>query len=296
MGISSMTGFGRASVTRAGFSVTVEISAVNRKQFDLRLNSLRSLAVLEPQITKLVRGSVARGGITIALQVERAAGGTALPMLDAACAQAYADAARALVTQCKIRDTLGTAELLRMPGVMQIAGAGDPDSTIIWPIVRDTLKQATGVFLDMRKTEGASLARDMSKRLAAMRRLHGKVQKRAPLVVQHYRSALQKRIASLHNLKTDANLRDAIAREVALFADRCDISEELVRLESHIEQSLAQLESKGAVGRTLEFLCQEMLREINTMGSKANDAHIARWVVEWKSQLDASREQVQNVE
>ncbi len=296
MAISSMTGFGRGAATRAGYTVTVEMSSVNRKQFDLRFNSLRALAVLEPQITKFVRGSVARGGITISLQVDRAAGGSALPVLDAACAKAYADAARTLVAECKVPDTLGTAELLRMPGVMQIAGAGDPDGATIWPIVRDALKQAMAMFLEMREVEGVHLARDISKRLTAMQRLRVKVQKRAPQVVSHYRAVLQKRTASLGNLKSDANLRDAIAREVALFADRCDISEELVRLESHIEQSFAQLQSKGAVGRTLEFLCQEMLREINTTGAKANDAHIARWVVDLKSELEALREQVQNVE
>ncbi len=296
MSINSMTGFGRGLATRSGYTVTVEVSAVNRKQFDLRLNGLRALAVLEPQITKYIRGSVARGGLTVSLQVDRTAGGAALPVLDAACAKAYADASRALVVQCKVPDTLGTAELLRMPGVMQVAGAGDPDSATVWPIVRDALKQAMAGFVEMRTVEGASLARDISKRLTVMGRLNVKVQKRAPLVVAHYRSILQKRTASLVDLKADDGLRDAIAREVALFADKCDISEELVRLDSHIEQAFSQLHNKDAVGRTLEFLCQEMLREINTMGSKANDAHIARWVVELKSQLEALREQVQNVE
>lgn len=296
MGISSMTGFGRGSATRGGYVVTVEVSAVNRKQFDLRLNCLRSLSVLESQILKEVRSKVARGGITVSLQVERTAGGGILPELNVACAKAYADASRALVTECKVPDSLGTAELLRMPGVMQIASAGDPDSTAVWPAVNRALREALSAFLAMRQEEGKTLSKDLSKRLVAMQRLHAKAQKRAPLVVNHYREALQKRTASLGDFKADTGLRDAIAREVALFADRCDISEELVRLDSHIEQAQAHLESKKPVGRTLEFLCQEMLREINTMGSKANDRYIAKWVVELKSQLEALREQVQNVE
>jgi len=274
----------------------VEMSAVNRKQFDLRLNCLRSFAVIEPQITKVIRGKVARGGVTVSLLVEQGAGGAVVPELNVSCAEAYVRASRLLVKQCKVPDTLGTAEVLRMPGVMQIAGAGDPDSETIWPVVHDALKAALTSFLVMRREEGKSLAQDMSKRLLAMGRLKNKVQKRAPQVVGHYRAVLQKRTAALSDLKGDAGLRDAIAREVALFADRCDISEELVRLESHIEQALAHLESKKPVGRTLEFLCQEMLREINTMGSKANDRYIAKWVVELKSQLEALREQVQNVE
>ncbi len=296
MAISSMTGFGRGSVTRAGYTVTVEMSAVNRKQFDLRLNSLRSLAVLEPQVAKLVRSKVARGGVTISVQFERDAGVGAIPEVDTSCAQAYVDAARKLVKRCKVPDTMGTAVLLRMPGVMQIAGAGDPDSETIWPLVRDALKQAMAAFLSMRQEEGKSLSQDMSKRLTSMRRLKAKVLKRAPLVVRHYRGVLQKRTAALVHMKTDTGLRDAIAREVALFADRCDISEELVRLDSHIDQSIAHLDAKSPVGRTLEFLCQEMLREINTIGSKANDRFIARWVVELKSELESLREQVQNVE
>ncbi|MFU8779631.1 MAG: YicC/YloC family endoribonuclease [Kiritimatiellia bacterium] len=296
MSINSMTGFGRGGVMRAGYAVTVEVSAVNRKQFDLRLNAPRALAVLEPQITKQVRSAVSRGGITVALHVERAAGGAVVPVLDMACAEAYVNASRAISDQFLLQDTLSTAALLRMPGVMQVAGGSDPDGETIWPGVRDALKEALTAFMVMRRAEGETLSRDMSKRLVAMRRLRAKVQKRAPLVVQHYRVTLQKRTASLVDVPSSAGLRDAIAREVALFADKCDISEELVRLESHFEQSLAQLESKGAVGRTLEFLCQEMLREINTIGSKANDRHIAGWVVELKSELEALREQVQNVE
>jgi len=296
MAVKSMTGFGRGTVMRAGYSVTVEISAVNRKQFDLRFNAPRALAVLEPQVAKQVRGAVARGGITVSLNVERAAGGVVLPVLDLACAEAYVKASRAISDKFLLQETLGTADVLRMPGVMQVAGAGDPDSALIWPVVRDALKEALAAFMVMRQVEGETLARDMSKRLAAMRRLKGKVQKRAPMVVQQYRDALQKRLALLVDRNADAPLRESFAREVAVFADRCDISEELVRLESHMEQSLAQLDSKDAVGRTLEFLCQEMLREINTMGSKANDRYIAGWVVELKSQLEALREQVQNVE
>jgi uncharacterized protein (TIGR00255 family) len=294
--ISSMTGFGRGSVTRSSYSVTVEVSAVNRKQFDLRLNAPRALAVLEPQVAKAVRSVVARGGVTVVLHIERASGGATLPVLDMACAEAYIAASRSISEQCALPETLGTAELLRLPGVMQFAGSGDPDSEVIWPVVRDALKEALAAFAAMRQVEGQTLARDLSKRLGAMRRLKGKVQKRAPLVAGYYRDALQKRLAALVENTEDAALRESIAREVAVFADRCDITEELVRLDSHMDQSLSQLEGKSAVGRTLDFLCQEMLREINTMGAKANDRHIAGWVVELKSELEALREQVQNVE
>jgi len=296
MGINSMTGFGRGTVARGGYVVTVEVSAVNRKQFDLRLNAPRGLMVLEPQIGKVVRGSVSRGGVTVAVMVQQAAGGQVLPALDEACAGAYVAAARTLARQWKISEVMTAVELLRMPGVMQQAGGSEPDSAAVWPVVRDALKEALTAFLVMRKTEGEMLSRDMSKRLSALRRLKAKVQKRSPCVAQHYRIALRKRLEALLEAKADRALPESIAREVAIFADRCDISEELVRLDSHIDQAQVQLEGRGTAGRTLEFLCQEILREINTVGSKANDRHIAGWVVDMKSQLEALREQVQNVE
>jgi uncharacterized protein (TIGR00255 family) len=183
-----------------------------------------------------------------------------------------------------------------LPGVMQVTGTTDPDGSLLWPLLRDALKEALAGLQTMREAEGQAMASDMGKRLATMRRLKDKIKERSPQVVRHYRTALQKRLAALPDLKPDAALRESVAREVAMFADRCAITEELVRLGSHIAQSMVQLASKGPAGRTLEFLCQEMLREINTIGAKANDARIAAWVVELKSLLEALREQVQNVE
>lgn len=296
MAISSMTGFGRGTSVKAGYAVRVEISAVNRKQFDLRLNAPRALSVLEPQIVRQVRKSVARGGITIALGVDHSAGEGAIPQFNQDCANAYVAAAKTVSSKYGMPGELTAVELLRLPGVMQTAGSIDPDGEAIWPAVRDALKVAMHHFLAMRAVEGNKISQDMKKHLAAIRKLNAKVRTRAPQVAKHYRSALQKRISHLADIQSDPTLRDGIAREVALFADRCDITEELVRLDSHIDQSVSQLEGKGPSGRTLEFLCQEMLREINTMGSKANDARISSWVVMLKSRLEAFREQVQNVE
>ncbi len=296
MAVNSMTGFGRGRAERDGLVVTVELSAVNRKQFDLRVNVPRSLAVLEPKMAKLVRAVVSRGGITASVTLDRQVGAQqSLPVLNEACADAYVKAAQVLARRHGVDATLRARDLLPLPGVMQLPAAGDEDSDRVWPVLREALETALEGLLAMRASEGRALCRDVTRRLRRLQQLRVRVARRAPATVEHYRALLHKRLRGL-NLEAGVALDATVAREVAVFADRCDIDEELVRLESHIAQCLALLSGDEPAGRPLEFLCQELLREMNTIGAKANDVKIAASVVGMKTQLEGLREQVQNLE
>lgn len=294
--MNSMTGFGRGVANGQGCSVTVELSAVNRKQLDVRVNVPRSLSVLEPKVTKAVRGAVSRGGITVSVRLDgQPEGRPERVNVDMARADAYMQAADTLRKRHALPEQIRVAELLQLPGVLLQEAGADGDSQQVWPLLSEALERALPALLQMRVTEGRALQKDVRRRLRRLQRLRERVARRSPRTVQQYRKNLEKRISGL-DLQPGPELDAALAREVVLFADRCDIAEELVRLDSHIAQGVALLEAEKPVGRTLEFLCQELLREMNTIGSKANDAGIAADIVAMKTELEALREQVQNVE
>ena len=193
-----------------------------------------------------------------------------------------------------LRDDLSLETILRLPGVME-GGEDEVDPVAMLPALKRALGQALGQLQEMRSKEGSNLGRDLAKRLASLRRITKRVAKRAPKVIEHHRARLLERLA-----KADIDVADAdderFLREVVYFTDRSDISEELTRLESHFDQVDGCLTSDEPVGRKLDFLAQEMFREVNTIGSKANDSEISQEVVTLKTELEKIREQVQNVE
>jgi len=294
MARESMTGFGRGEAEREGGRVCVELSAVNRKQFDLRVNMPRALAVLEPRVQKLVGGTVARGSVTATVNVARSdAAAAGAVRVDLARAADYVEALRMAGKALKLSGDIPLEALLRLPDVMVCEDVAQ-DSERVWRALQAALRQALDALRQMRTAEGRALEADLRKRFARLRKLAGQVAGRAPSVLRHYRTALTARIVAMK--LTDGPTPEQIAREVALFADRCDISEERVRLDSHFDQVDALLEKKEPVGRAFDFLCQEILREINTIGSKANDARLSQLVIRMKAEQEAIREQVQNVE
>jgi len=292
--MKSMTGYGRGESSQHGFKITVEVSSVNRKQTEITVNLPRDLEVLEAQIRDEINRRVARGRVTVRLSVLAAQSAAGRMRLDVPLAKTYARELRALAKTLKLPDDLTLDMLARAPGVLR-PDEEIPEAETLWPGTSKALSDALDLMLKMREREGAWLGKDLKARMATMRAGVARVQKQAPKVAERYRTQLLTRIKSA-GLESPAIEDERLLKEVFYFADRSDISEELTRLQSHFLQFDDCLKSKEPVGRTLDFLAQEINREINTLGSKANDSSISHEVVLLKAELEKFREQVQNVE
>jgi uncharacterized protein (TIGR00255 family) len=292
--MKSMTGYGRGECSQCGFKVTVEVSSVNRKQTEIAVNLPRELEVLEAQIRDEINRRVARGRLTVRLSVHAAAGASGKMRINAALAKIYARELRSLARSLRLPDAVTLDLLARAPGVLQPAEE-ITEAEELWPATAKALLAALAVMLKMREREGAWLAKDLTARAARMRAAVRRVRRLAPRSAERYRAQLLARIKAA-GLDAPAVDDERLMKEIFYFADRSDISEELTRLESHFQQFDDCVKSKEPVGRTLDFLAQEMNRELNTLGAKANDGVISREVVLLKAELEKFREQVQNVE
>jgi uncharacterized protein (TIGR00255 family) len=294
-GMKSMTGYGRGECAQDGFKITVELSSVNRKQAEVSVTLPRELEMIEAQIRDAVNRAVARGRVNVRVSLHAAAGKLSVRKhINAALAKDYAAEFARLAKQLKISGDVSLDQVLRAPGVFQ-TDEQLAESEDLWPAVEKALNTGLAALVKMREREGAHLAKDLSARIGVMSGAVGKVQTQAPQTTENYRQNLLTRIkaAGIENIAPDD---ERLLKEIVLFADRSDITEELTRLQSHFQQFADCAKSKEPVGRTLDFLAQEMNREINTIGSKANDAVISREVVTLKTELERFREQAQNVE
>lgn len=291
--IKSMTGFGRGEAN-GQVRVSVEISTVNRKQFDCNLALPRELLSLENPLQKLVRAAVTRGYVKGVVTIALGSAGTPETLIDLTAVTAQVAALRAVAAKLDLTDDLRASTLLRLPEVLR-SRALNLTPQEVWPLLEEATHKALEQLLQMRSSEGASLAQDLTTRLDELEGVARAIAERVPAVPVAYKETLEQRLAELlgDGQSVDPTL---LAREVAVFADRCDVSEEQTRLVSHFKQFRESLRAGGACGRTLDFICQELFREINTTGSKANDATITRLVIEFKAKLEAVREQVQNIE
>jgi uncharacterized protein (TIGR00255 family) len=293
--MKSMTGYGRGECARDGFKITVELGAVNRRQSEISVNLPRELEMLEAPVRDAINARVARGRVTARIGVHTADGKrSARAHINASLAKAYAMELGRLARQLKLSGEVTLDQLLRAPGVFQ-SDEELVEAEKILPVVEKALQQALNALLKMREREGAHLAQDLGARIGVMRKSVKKIQKQAPLTAENYRRHLLERIkgAGIESVVPDD---ERLLKEVVLFADRSDIAEELTRLQSHFQQFEDCCTASEPVGRKLDFLAQEMNREINTIGSKANDAVISREVVALKAELERFREQAQNVE
>jgi uncharacterized protein (TIGR00255 family) len=294
-GMKSMTGYGRGECARDGFKITVELGAVNRRQSEISVNLPRELEMLESQVRDAINVHVARGRVTARIAIHAAEGKSSARMhINLPLAKSYATELARLAKQLKLSGEVSLDQILRAPGVFQ-TDEELVEAEKIWPAVEKALKPALAALVKMRAREGAHLVQDLTARIGIMRQCVKKIQKQAPLTAENYRKQLLERIKSA-GIETIAPDDERLLKEVILFADRSDISEELTRLQSHFQQFEDCWKAREPVGRTLDFLAQEMNREINTIGSKANDAVIAREVVILKAELEKFREQAQNVE
>jgi uncharacterized protein (TIGR00255 family) len=293
--MKSMTGYGRGECARDGFKITVELGAVNRRQSEISVNLPRELEMLEAPARDAINARIARGRVTARVAVHASDGKMSAQMhINKRLAEAYATELAKLAKQLKISGGVTLDQIVRAPGVFQ-SDEELVEAETIWPVVEKALHQALAALVKMREREGANLATDLTVRIGIMRKSVEKIRKQAPLTAENYRKQLLERIksAGLENIAADD---ERLLKEIVLFADRSDISEELTRLQSHFQQFDDCRKSSEPVGRTLDFLAQEMNREINTIGSKANDAIISREVVTLKAELERFREQAQNVE
>ena len=286
--MNSMTGFGRGASHQDGFSSLVEISAVNRKQADVVISLPRNLAELETELRKqaLARFSRGRLSITITVSASTEAGSQDL-ILDTEKAKALRKAFEPLGVE------LSASDYLRLPDILQSATAsiGVPEAR---DLIEPALSQALDALCEMRASEGDDLSADLSARLKTLREITTSISGIAPGVKDRYREVLMARLTDI-GLEIDLS-DERILREIALFAERSDISEELSRLEAHFSRFSTIMNGEEPAGRPLDFLCQEINREFNTIGSKANDSDIAAHVVSAKAELEKMREQVQNAE
>ena len=290
--MKSMTGYGRAADVVAGFSLTVQVSSVNRKTLDLAIRLPEEWSSLEAAIAEQVRKVVSRGRVSVVVELTGARRGGEI-VWDAAEVNAAIDRLAALAAERGIAFT-PTAELLWSVANSQRMAAIHPPVEDATAAVINTTNEALQTFVAMRAREGLALLTDLTTRLTELRAHVEIISQRAPMVAPAHRELLMQRLRQAE-LELDLN-DERVLREIALYADRTDVTEELTRLRSHFEQFGALLNSEGEIGRKSEFLLQEIGREVNTIGSKANDLTISRAVIELKNELERIREQIANVE
>lgn len=291
--IKSMTGYGKGESSELQGSCLVEIKAVNNRYGEVSVKMPRSFMAYEHEVRKAVGRRVKRGKVDLFVQWEPAAGEVVVPPLNHAVAKGYHKAFQELARELHVSTEVSLALILSQRNVLQETTVSEEQGDLL-AIVLQAVEQALEGLDGMRLREGEALQQDLEGRRTDLAALVAQVRERAPRVVEEYQQKLQQRLDKLLG-GTELDPQ-RLAQEVALLADRCDVTEELVRLESHFAQFDETLLLKESVGRKLDFLMQEINREVNTIGSKANDSSITSLVVEMKAELEKMREQVQNIE
>lgn len=290
----SMTGYGASHAAGTRIRADVEIRAVNGRALKITVRAPALLAPHESDLDALVRKVVRRGSLVVYVKLQFVRSDD-LVRIRPEVVEGFAKAVQRLRKQGLVEGPITVEALTSVPGALE-GGAEDPLRPADWRVIKQALGEALEALDTMRRREARHLVRDLRAMVARMRKTLGRIQRRQPRVVREYQGKLKERLDTL--LKASgAALDDAtLAREVALFADRCDITEETTRLAAHLDECEGYLGRDGEIGRTLEFLGQEMLREANTIGSKSADVDLARDVISLKGDIDRLKEQVANLE
>ena len=293
--LQSMTGFGEAHCQQDGLAVSVEVRAINNRFFKLSVRTSEGYASIEPLVENEVRDTVHRGTIQVNVRVDRKRSPEDY-RINVDVLDRYRRQLESLQRQWDVARPVSFEALLPLPGVVDDASGEAVDATTDWPVIQRTLQTAMENLGRMRGEEGRAMAADLTSNCRTAAASLDQIERRAPLVVEDYRNRLFDRLKrTLAELDVALDPADVI-REIGIFADRSDISEEIVRLRSHLEQFQTIMELPESAGRKLDFLTQEMFRETNTIGSKANDVEIARHVIEIKTAVERIREMIQNIE
>ena len=291
--LKSMTGFGTGRSRAGDEELSVEVRAVNHKHLEVKVRLPRELAALEAAVVKAVRSRCARGAVDVAVRRSASTVTGAVPTVDAAMARAWREALRTVARAAELADTPTASQIASQPGVVRME---EPvtDLALAEGSLERALTEALDALVAARVREGRALEADLSARLERVATLAAEVAALAPRTVETYRARLQERVADL--LKGAPVDEARLVQEVALFAERTDVAEEATRLQAHLAAFRSFLASSEPAGRKMDFLVQEMHREVNTTGSKSQSTDISARIVELKAELERIREQVQNVE
>jgi uncharacterized protein (TIGR00255 family) len=293
--IISMTGYGQAQGEVNGVSYVVEIKTLNNRYLKVIVKLPEAMAFLEEDVGKLLRKSLSRGTVNYVLRLKDTSARTLFDINEAALQAIVEKLNRAGLSTCA-NGTIDIGNLLNLPGIIQPASPDQKLADEIKKVVLEISRQAIDKVGQMRATEGKCLEEDLKEQCGAIEENLGQIRTRGSVVLHQYAKRLKQRVDELlaeAKLKLD---EETLAKEVAIFADRSDVSEEIARLDSHLKQFVQCCQANGQAGRKLDFISQEMLREANTIASKASDTEIIRRVVDIKCRIDRIKEQVQNVE
>ncbi len=290
--LRSMTGFGHDERTRDGVGVTVEIRTVNHRYCDIYLRMPKQLNCFEDRVRAAISSQITRGKIDVFVTLDSQTAESHEVVLDEKLAASYLAALRKISSQFGLRDDVTASSLSRFPEVLKVERKDEGE--LLGDLLEETVLGSVSVLTAMREREGERLGESLFANLDNITVFVDRIAERAPTVVHEFKDRLDTRIAEL----VDAQKLDPVrlATEVALYADKCSIDEELVRLRSHFSQMRDMLKAGSPIGKKLDFLIQEMNREVNTIGSKSNNLDITRMVVELKSEIEKMREQIQNIE
>jgi uncharacterized protein (TIGR00255 family) len=291
--IKSMTGFGSQVISQDGYQISCEVRGVNHRYFDINIRTSRRYNVLEDRLKEEVKKYVTRGRIEISINIEKTGDCERTIKVDNALVMAYYNSLKDLAEKLNISQNIKIIDLFKLPEVFSLEDVKE-DIDLLWSVVQKAVSEAMLGFTEMRTREGCNLAKDISRRSDMVLAMVEQLEKRSPIVSMEYREKLRNRLSEY--IPGDMVDEQRILQEVAIFTDKASVTEELVRLRSHLNQLEYLLQSNEAVGRKCDFLVQEMFREINTVGSKSNDLEMNKIVVEVKSELEKIREQLQNIE
>lgn len=287
----SMTGYGRASREIDGRQMTVELKSVNHRFLDLSFRMPRNLMFLEDDIRKSLSGQLARGHVDVFLTYRNLRSDARRVTVDQALFEAYAQALDSL-SETTLRDDRSLMAIARMPDVMVVTEA-DEDQDAVRALLKVTLDEAVEQLIAMRRREGEAMKADLTFRVDEIERMTGEIEQRYPQTVEEYKNRLRAAVEELVGNNVDEN---RLMMEVAIMADRSAIAEETVRLRSHVRQLRAYFEETQPIGRRIDFIVQELNREVNTISSKSQDIPITRLAVDAKAEIEKLREQLQNIE
>ena len=291
--LQSMTGYGREQLLINGRDITVEIRSVNHRYYEFSSRVPRVYGYLDEKLKSFVKNSVSRGKIEVSVTINNIEGRTAAVSIDRDLALEYLKALREANETLRLEDDVTLSMMTRFSDIFSVQKLAE-DEELIWNDVKTAAEKALEKFVEMRRTEGSTLKKDLLEKLKNIENTLGTVEEQTPVTAEKYREKLFKKLKEVLDEKEIDEQR--IVTEAALFAEKIAIDEETVRLRSHIAQFRELVESEGPVGRKLDFLVQEFNREINTMGSKAQDVKITKCVVDMKSEVEKIREQIQNIE
>jgi len=292
--IKSMTGFGRGQAAFKDGRIKAELKSINHRYFELSARLPNNIAFLENKMKDFLRKRIKRGRVNLSLALEDSRGSAAAVTINEELALKYKRLIGRLAKKMRTAPAISLKEIISLPEVICYEPA-DKEYSAMWPHIERALSTALDKLIASRSKEGAALAADLKKRIDAIGALAGKIKTRVPAVIKYHRQQLKKRIEHISEGRVRLN-KDRLETEVALFAKSSDITEELTRIQAHVKAFKDALKAGREAGRRLDFTAQELFRETNTIGSKAQDSKVTGWVIDAKEQIEKIREQVQNVE